>query len=637
MRLPPAPDAAAAGAAPAAPAPARLTLLGGPLDPLTMDGALAWVEQVIALGEPRQHGCLNAAKVVRLQDDAGLRDALWSCDLVTADGQAVVWAARALGLAVPERVAGIDLMERLLARAAERGHRVYLLGARQHVLERAVAEIRRRHTGIEIAGARNGYWTPGEEAEVVAGVAAARPDLLFIALDTPKKELFLARHRGTLAVPFAMGVGGSLDVIAGEVRRAPVWAQRSGLEWAFRLGQEPRRLLRRYVVGNARFTALVLRELAGRGRGRGAAPGAPPAHAAAPSPIVLHIGPSPTARGGVASVIAGIAGRPPAGYRVETLSTFAEGSPAAKLAALARAVPRAARRIPSRKVALVHLHASAWWSFRRKLLFWAIARAAGKPVVWQIHCSRFPGYLREMGPLERRLVARALHSARAVICISADTAAAVRGELGVESSRLPHPVERLRVAPPAPGAAPVVLALGDLSERKGTFTLLRAWQGVAARVPGARLVLAGTGAIGEARALAHELGIEAGVELPGWVAGPAKTALLERAAVLAHPSWAEALPMAVLEALAAGRPVVASRVGGIPEVVEHGINGLLVEPADERGLEEALCRLLLDGELRARLGAAAGDAARAFEPEAVLGSLGRIYAAASAAPPAPAR
>lgn len=628
--------------------PDRLTLLGGPLDPLTMEGAVAWVEQVIALGEPRQHGCLNAAKVVRLQDEGGLRTALWSCDLVTADGQAVVWAAHVLGLPVPERVAGIDLMERLLARAAERGHRVYLLGARQHVLDRAVAEIRRRHPGIAIAGARNGYWSPEEEAGVVEGIAAAAPDMLFIALDTPKKELFLARHRGTLTVPFAMGVGGSLDVIAGEVRRAPVWAQRAGLEWAFRLGQEPRRLLKRYVVGNARFTALVLRELGRRRKG------ARPALAAVPAPdgvpaagtarVVLHIGPSPAARGGVASVIAGIAGRPPAGWGVETLSTFEGGSPAAKLAALARAVPRGARRIPAREIALVHLHASAWWSFRRKLVFWAMARAAGKPVVWQIHCSRFPAYLREAGPWERRLVARALGSARAVICVSGETATAVRRELGIESSLLPHPVERLRVGVPAPGAAPVVLALGDLSERKGTFTLLRAWRGVAARVPGARLVLAGTGAIEEARALARELGVEGSVELPGWVAGPAKTALLERAALLVHPSWAEALPMAVLEALAAGRPVVASRVGGIPEVVEHGVNGLLVEPADERGLEEALARVLLDGALRARMAAAAGDAARAFEPEAVLGSLGRIYAAASAVqaapaagPPAPAR
>jgi N-acetylglucosaminyldiphosphoundecaprenol N-acetyl-beta-D-mannosaminyltransferase len=243
---------------------ARLDFLGAPLDPVSMDEALSLVDDAIESRTRIQQASLNAAKVVRLQNDAVLREAMASCDLVTADGQAVVWAARLLGHAVPERVAGIDLMNSLLAMAARRGHGVYLLGARPDVVEQAAGEIRRRHPGIRIVGTHHGYFDPSEEPAIVADIAATTPDMLFIALETPQKELFLGRHRGKLSVPFAMGVGGAFDVLAGRRKRSPRLVQRLGFEWLFRLVQEPRRLAGRYMVGNSRFLVLVARELTTR-------------------------------------------------------------------------------------------------------------------------------------------------------------------------------------------------------------------------------------------------------------------------------------------------------------------------------------------------------------------------------------
>ncbi len=239
----------------------RFELLGASVDPLTLAQVVEAVDTIVAEGRQGQHGCVNAAKIVRLQRDAALRSAIATCDIVTADGQPVVWASRVLGRSLPERVAGIDLMHALFARAAERGYRVYLLGARHEVVAEAAAEACRRYPGLVLAGHRHGYFTADEEAGVVQSIAEARPDLLFLALETPAKELFLARHRSTLKIPFAMGVGGSLDVLAGKRKRAPRWAQQNGLEWAFRLVQEPRRLAGRYAVGNVRFVMLVLREL----------------------------------------------------------------------------------------------------------------------------------------------------------------------------------------------------------------------------------------------------------------------------------------------------------------------------------------------------------------------------------------
>jgi N-acetylglucosaminyldiphosphoundecaprenol N-acetyl-beta-D-mannosaminyltransferase len=250
----------------------RAWLLGLPVDLLDMPSTLARVEELIGSRQVTQHVVLNASKVVQAQTDHELRRAIEGCELINADGMSIVWAGRVLGVHVPERVAGIDLMDHLLALAARKGWGVYFLGARQQVVEDAVAVERRRHPGLDVVGFRNGYWTESEEDEVVRHVATAQPKLLFVAMPSPKKEQFLARHRDVLRVPFVMGVGGSFDVVAGLTRRAPAWMQRAGLEWAYRLIQEPRRMAKRYLVGNSRFIVLVCRERWLQSRSRAAGP-----------------------------------------------------------------------------------------------------------------------------------------------------------------------------------------------------------------------------------------------------------------------------------------------------------------------------------------------------------------------------
>jgi N-acetylglucosaminyldiphosphoundecaprenol N-acetyl-beta-D-mannosaminyltransferase len=239
-------------------------VLGCSIDAVTLEQAVGIVEEQIALREPCQHVAINAAKLVRFQRDDQLRRVIRGCELITADGQAIVWAGRALGQPLPERVTGIDLMDAVLERASERGYGVYVLGARSEVLGRALAALRKRFPDLRLVGARHGYFKGHEEAAIVEDIREAAPDVLFVALETPAKELFLARHRDRLQVPFVMGVGGAVDILGGVRRRAPRWLQGLGLEWAFRLAQDPRRLAGRYVVGNTRFTWLVVRELVRR-------------------------------------------------------------------------------------------------------------------------------------------------------------------------------------------------------------------------------------------------------------------------------------------------------------------------------------------------------------------------------------
>jgi N-acetylglucosaminyldiphosphoundecaprenol N-acetyl-beta-D-mannosaminyltransferase len=237
----------------------RVELFGVPADPLTMDETVEAVRGFLRCGAAHQHVCLNAAKVVELDRHPELAATITQCSLVSVDGQAVVWASRFLGQPVPERVAGIDLFERLLAESADTGRRVYLLGARKDVVTDVARIATERFPGLVIAGARSGYWAPEEEAQVVAAVAASRADLLFVALPSPRKELFMDGWATELGVPFRMGVGGSFDVMAGRTTRAPRWMQQIGMEWAFRLAQEPRRMFRRYLVGNTAFVLLTLR------------------------------------------------------------------------------------------------------------------------------------------------------------------------------------------------------------------------------------------------------------------------------------------------------------------------------------------------------------------------------------------
>jgi N-acetylglucosaminyldiphosphoundecaprenol N-acetyl-beta-D-mannosaminyltransferase len=242
---------------PGSPDRETIALLGCEIDRVDAAQAVARCDEFILSRRFHQHMAVNAAKLVALQDDTRLREIVGRSDLVTADGQSIVWAARLLGQRLPERIAGIDLMYELLALAERRGYRVYFLGAREDVLERAVAGIRWRHPSLAVAGCRDGYFTEAEAPHVATAIRDSRADILFVAMSSPKKEYFLGRYGEATGASLAMGVGGAIDVVAGVTRRAPYVLQRMGLEWLFRLIQEPRRLAKRYLTTNGRFLAMV--------------------------------------------------------------------------------------------------------------------------------------------------------------------------------------------------------------------------------------------------------------------------------------------------------------------------------------------------------------------------------------------
>lgn len=235
----------------------RALILGHGADRLTFTSALD--EACTAMRDKRscRYADLNVAKLIQMRKDPQLAAAVASADRVCADGMGIVWGLRLLGRPVPERVTGIDLMQALLQRCAKDGFKPFLLGAAPDVLAEATAKLTTSLPGLTLAGQHHGYFSPDEAPAIVTQIRASRADCLIVAMGSPLQELFLEHHHAATGVPFAMMVGGSLDVIAGRFRRAPLWMQRAGLEWLARLLQDPLRLGRRYLVSNSLFLALL--------------------------------------------------------------------------------------------------------------------------------------------------------------------------------------------------------------------------------------------------------------------------------------------------------------------------------------------------------------------------------------------
>jgi N-acetylglucosaminyldiphosphoundecaprenol N-acetyl-beta-D-mannosaminyltransferase len=223
-----------------------------------VDACVGW-----CLGPRTPHTVItaNAAILCMMRRDPELGEACRRGDLVVADGMSVVWTSRLAGRGFPERVAGVDLMARLLAAASAHRLRVYFLGARPEVVAALARRCRADHPGLTVAGFRDGYFGPADHDRVVADIRQAAPHMLFVGMPSPFKETWCERHREALDVPVIMGVGGSFDVLAGYVRRAPRLVQSAGLEWSWRLAMEPRKLWKRYLVTNSEYLWLAAGEI----------------------------------------------------------------------------------------------------------------------------------------------------------------------------------------------------------------------------------------------------------------------------------------------------------------------------------------------------------------------------------------
>lgn len=239
--------------------PSKSDFLGIPFDNVTMDEAVARLEQFIEEGTPRKVFGLSSHLYVWSRSNPELQRTYETSDLLTVDGMGVYWASRLLSNPAREMVSAVLLMFRIIERAAEKGYKLYLLGTKEDILLKAVGNLRQEYPTLNIVGWHNGYFSAEEEPRIVEEIAEAKPDILFIGMTSPLKERFMERNLPKLGVPVCMGVGGGVDVVAGVYKLAPGWMRKAGVEWLYRLIQEPRRMWKRYATTHTLFACLVLK------------------------------------------------------------------------------------------------------------------------------------------------------------------------------------------------------------------------------------------------------------------------------------------------------------------------------------------------------------------------------------------
>ena len=347
-----------------------------------------------------------------------------------------------------------------------------------------------------------------------------------------------------------------------------------------------------------------------------------------PSRVVM-IGSSRATHGGISSMVNvyfahGLFER----WNAEYLETHRDGSKAQKALKAARAWLAFMARLATASVALLHVHIASDASFWRKALFIVPAHLLRVPYLLHMHGGDFAAFYRgRCGPVARAFLRFLYRNAQLVVALSDEWRDALAEAIpGIRLVVVPNPVEVPTLPAALAALPPRVLYLGVVKEAKGSFDLLRAWPAVLAAQPDARLVLAGSGEIDRARALAAELGVSKSVDTPGWTAGEAKAALLREATLFVLPSHFEALPMAVLEAMAAGLPVVATAVGGIPDVIDNGRDGVLIPLQDTQAIAAALVELLADSDRRRALGTAARRrASETFSADVVVPRIEAIW------------
>lgn len=238
----------------------RIELFNTKIDVLTVEETVALVDKYVKCHEPLHLIGINADKINELQNNRLLKEIVNSCGVINADGASIVIASRILNKPLPERVAGIDLMMSLVSLSNENGYSIYLLGAKQNVVDKTKEVLLQQFPNLHIVGIRNGYFGEDEWTNIVAELKEKKPDFVFVGITSPLKEYFVEFMQNNGIKSVFMGVGGSFDVISGNIPRAPLWMQNANLEWLFRVIQEPRRLFKRYFIGNFVFIKRVIRE-----------------------------------------------------------------------------------------------------------------------------------------------------------------------------------------------------------------------------------------------------------------------------------------------------------------------------------------------------------------------------------------
>lgn len=238
----------------------RISILNTTIDVLNVKETINLVEKYVQSKTPLHLMGVNADKINEVNENELMKEIVNKCGIINADGASVILASKYLKKPLPERVAGVDLMQDLVKLSAEKGYSIYLLGAKQEVVEKTKEVLVKRHPELKVSGIHNGYFKEEDWSSISKELKKSKPDFVFVGITSPIKEYLIEFLQNDGNNSVFMGVGGSFDVISGNIPRAPKWMQKCNLEWLFRVIQEPKRLFKRYFIGNRRFIKAIIKE-----------------------------------------------------------------------------------------------------------------------------------------------------------------------------------------------------------------------------------------------------------------------------------------------------------------------------------------------------------------------------------------
>ncbi len=529
-------------------------LFGMKVHASSFDSAVQRVAELSRSSEPSLVVTPNVDHFLRWQREPEFRELYSGASLTVLDGMPLVWLSSLLHSDRPARVTGVDLLG---AVCAVPGVNLAIIGGAAGVAEIAGANLVRQNPGLGVALASSpelSDLTSDEWLEYVAMTLRGTPNLVVaLCVGSPKQEALYARLAPRIGHGVFMGVGAAVDFYAGQVKRAPRWMQRSGLEWTFRLAQEPKRLWRRYLVDDIRIVNYFVRAFALRAR---SIKGREPRGRRRYIDTVYQVGPHPLSQGGIASVIAEYMEMADEQLDMKLLPTWLPNRPVKSLTMSIAAVGRLL--LQKRRGVVVHSHLSEFGSFAREGGIAVVASLLGYATVVTLHGAAFP----EFASKHKWLARVVLRRCQTVLCLGIKHESIVRDLVpNVETRLILNPVQAndlpalSGVNPAQRFESPTVLFAGEVGLRKGFDRLLSSWERVLLAVPDAKLVVCGPLADG----FTSELGPN--VEYRGLLPRSETRALMSRVAVTCLPSRSEVLPMTILESLAAGTRVVATEAG----------------------------------------------------------------------------
>jgi N-acetylglucosaminyldiphosphoundecaprenol N-acetyl-beta-D-mannosaminyltransferase len=237
----------------------RIKFLNTYIDKISIDNVKEYIFQAIDNKKKIHIVYLNALKIYEIDKNPLMKKAISEAELILADGVPIVWVSKLFKNPLPGRVNGTDLFELLLSECESRNKSVYFLGSKEDILIKMLDVIKIKYPKLSIAGHRNGYFSDKDDNDIINDINKSNADILFIGISSPKKELWANKYKNKINVPIIKGVGGSFDVLAGVVSRAPVWMQKYGLEWLYRVIMEPKRMLKRYLITNFYFIYITIK------------------------------------------------------------------------------------------------------------------------------------------------------------------------------------------------------------------------------------------------------------------------------------------------------------------------------------------------------------------------------------------